>query len=103
MTEKLEEVLAEICRNAHTEGIPICSTKIELYLWLGTNKHTLEPIVGRVELDFQETMNEKQCLDFIHTIHVDTPISMIITKGHPWKAYHVTETEEFMQKPCGGC
>lgn len=103
MVEILEEVLTEICRNAHTEGVPICSTKIELYLWLDTRKNDLKPIVGRVEIDFKETMNENQCLDFMRAIHFVTPISIIIIKRTPFKVYHVPKTEEFMRKPCEGC
>jgi hypothetical protein len=103
MAETLEEVLVEICHNAHTEGIPICSTKIELYLLVDTRKDNLEPIVGRVEIDFQETMDEKHCLDFMRAIHFVTPISMIIIKRTPFKVYHVPKTEEFMKKQCGGC
>jgi hypothetical protein len=103
MVKDLEEILTAICNDARKDGIPICATKLELYLWLDTKKDNFEPIIGKAEVDFKETMNEKQCLDFVRAINFVTPISMIITEGHPFRTYHVTKIEEFMKKPCEGC
>lgn len=102
MVEDLEGILAQICNDARTYGVPLCHLKLELYLWLDTRKDTLQPIVGRVEIDFKESLNESQCLEFIRAINFVTLISMIIT-CNPYKLYHVTKVEEFMKKPCAGC
>jgi hypothetical protein len=106
VTKKLKDldtVLSDIHSDVTKTGIPVCMLPMTIFLWIDTNQKTCAPIVGHIEINFHGTINEEKLFSIIQNIDKVTPVSMIVTEGHPFKAYRVTKTEAFMNKPCEEC
>lgn len=94
----LNFILRKIISDVHETGIPFCSHPMELGIWVDTDQKTCYPIVGRMDVNFHGTVDEKRCIEILRKINEITPISMIVIEG---KEYHATKIEEYMKKPCG--
>jgi len=76
----------------------LVNRKLELSLWVDT--HDLTPVVRIIEVRF--LIPQENILPLIKLIDTYYPITSIrdLLTG---TVYHITRTENFMNKPCEGC
>ena len=99
----LEDVLSDICEYTRRRGIPLCSKKFKLFIW--TDTIDCKPVVGTLDLNFNCSIVEARVIDILRNINTLFPISMIELNYniYTFSRYHITNTEEFMKKPCSEC
>jgi len=98
----LDEVLQDIREYARKTGVPVCVHPMTVYLWIDTDQKTCAPLTGKISVTFKEIKEETLFL-ILRAIEKATPIYLIIIEGHPFKAFFVTKTKQFMDKKCEEC
>lgn len=87
---------------------PLSTLPMTIYIWIDTNKDNCNAITGQVRFEFSGASRDENCpitnfklFEMLMLIDRLTPIYKIVVEGHPFKAFIVSQTEEFMRKGCG--
>jgi hypothetical protein len=109
MGNKLESLIS-VCNSMRDYAIetPMAMFPMTIYIWIDTNQDTCKAITGQIHLEFSGDSRDTNCpmtnsklFAMLMLIDRLTPIYKIVVEGHPFKAFIVSQTEEFMKKGCG--
>lgn len=111
MVNKLESLIS-VCNQmrdyADEISVPLSAIPMTVYMWIDTNQETCKALTGQVRLEFSGANKDENCpmtnsKFFAMLMLIDrlTPIYKIVFEGHPFKAFIVSQTEEYMKKGCG--